>query len=162
MTVAARSRAFTARLCSRMQPRAIKRWRTSARDSKLACTLFNGRPSFISQRNTTQPLLPESARTPPCRKQTSANNAPPPCIPHLADGIRRWTQPHIESRAINLLNALLIGILEALPQPQTHQNPELTSRHRTVEYLNQCRLERAVSAHPHRIVSGDPPVSLSV
>jgi AraC family L-rhamnose operon regulatory protein RhaS len=51
----------------------------------------------------------------------------------LADCIRRWNQPHIESRTINLLNELLIGILDALSQQQTHQNPDLISRHRTVE-----------------------------
>ncbi len=51
----------------------------------------------------------------------------------MADCIRRWTQPHIESRTVNLLNELLIGILDALTQQQTDQDPELTSRHRTVE-----------------------------
>jgi AraC family L-rhamnose operon regulatory protein RhaS len=34
---------------------------------------------------------------------------------------------------IALLNSLLLGVLEALGEQQTHQNPELTSRQRTVE-----------------------------
>jgi AraC family L-rhamnose operon regulatory protein RhaS len=51
----------------------------------------------------------------------------------LADCIRRWGQPRVESRMITLLNQLLLGILEALTQQQINQNPELTSRRRTVE-----------------------------
>ncbi len=51
----------------------------------------------------------------------------------LAECIQRWNQTHVESRTINLLNQLLIAMLDALTQQQTHQNPELTSRPRTVE-----------------------------
>lgn len=51
----------------------------------------------------------------------------------LSDCVTHWNQPHIESRAITLLNQLLLGILTALTHQQTHQNPELTSRRRTVE-----------------------------
>lgn len=51
----------------------------------------------------------------------------------LADCIRRWSQPHMESRLINQLNQLLLGILEALTQQQVHHQAELTSRRRAVE-----------------------------
>jgi len=122
----------------------------------------------------------------------------------LAECIRRWNQPHTESRMINLLNQLLLGILDALSQQQARQNPELTSRRRTVhlflrdlagassasccepwtlgkmamqcgmgitafskycrelvntgpvEYLNQCRLDRAarqMRAQPDRPIT---------
>jgi len=51
----------------------------------------------------------------------------------LSDCIIRWPAPYLESRMIALLNSLLLGVLEALGEQQTHQNPELTSRQRTVE-----------------------------
>lgn len=51
----------------------------------------------------------------------------------LANCIQRWNQPHVESRMINRLNELLLAILDALTRQQTYQNPELTSRRRTVE-----------------------------
>ena len=50
----------------------------------------------------------------------------------LSEGVLKWPQPHNESRMITLLNQLLLGILTALTEQQTHQNPELTSRRRTV------------------------------
>lgn len=51
----------------------------------------------------------------------------------LSEGVLRWQKPHVESRMITLLNQLLLGILTALTEQQKHQNPELTSRRRTVE-----------------------------
>ena len=51
----------------------------------------------------------------------------------LSNCVLRWKQPHVESRIIILLNQLLIGMLSALDEQQRHQNPELTSRRRTVE-----------------------------
>jgi len=51
----------------------------------------------------------------------------------LAACIQRWKQPHVESKLVNLLNELLLGILEALTRQQTNQNPELISRRRTVD-----------------------------
>jgi AraC-like DNA-binding protein len=51
----------------------------------------------------------------------------------LSNGVMKWTQPHVESRMLTLLNQLLLGILTALTEQQTHQNPELTSRRRTVD-----------------------------
>ncbi len=67
----------------------------------------------------------------------------------LSDGVIKWTQPHIESRLITLLNQLLIGILMALTEQQTHQNPELTSRRRTVElFLNDLAANGANCCQP--------------
>ena len=51
----------------------------------------------------------------------------------LAGDIVNWRQPHVESRMLTLLNQLLLGILIALTEQQTEQNPGLTSRRRTVE-----------------------------
>ncbi len=51
----------------------------------------------------------------------------------LSEGVLHWKKPHIESRMITLLNQLLLGILTALTEQEKHQNPELTSRRRTVE-----------------------------
>ena len=51
----------------------------------------------------------------------------------LSECVINWNQPHVESRTITLLNQLLLGILTALTRQQKHQNPELTSRRRTVE-----------------------------
>lgn len=55
----------------------------------------------------------------------------------LADCVTRWRQPHVESRMIALLNQLLVGILEALTHQQATQDPELTSRRRTVQLFLQ-------------------------
>ena len=51
----------------------------------------------------------------------------------LSEGVMKWKEAHVESRMITLLNQLLLGILTALTAQQKHQNPELTSRRRTVE-----------------------------
>lgn len=116
----------------------------------------------------------------------------------LARSITVWGQPHTVSRMAVHLNQLLIGVLDALTEQQTHENGQLTSRKQVVEmflrdlnagsidlgeqwtldrmadhckmgvtafskycrelvnigpmeYLNQCRLERAarqLRAHP--------------
>lgn len=61
----------------------------------------------------------------------------------LSQCIVHWDAPHAESRMIVHLNHLLLGILEALAEQQTRENPELTSRQRTVELFL-----REVEQHP--------------
>jgi AraC-like DNA-binding protein len=51
----------------------------------------------------------------------------------LSQCILNWNQPHSVSRMIVKLNQLFIGILDALTAQQFDENPELTSRRRTVE-----------------------------
>lgn len=51
----------------------------------------------------------------------------------LMECVARWPAPHLESRMINLLNRLFLAVLVALSEQQTHHNPQLTSRRRTVE-----------------------------
>ena len=67
----------------------------------------------------------------------------------LSDCVIKWNKPHIESRMITLLNQLLLGILTALTEQQTHQNPGLTSRRRTVElFLRDLAKNNASSREP--------------
>ena len=67
----------------------------------------------------------------------------------LSDGVVKWNEPHIESRMLTLLNQLLLGILTALTQQQKHQNPELTSRRRTVElFLRDFKENPASTREP--------------
>ena len=67
----------------------------------------------------------------------------------LSDCVLNWKQPHTESRMITLLNQLLLGILVALTEQQKHQNPELTSRRRTVElFLRDLATNEASSCEP--------------
>jgi len=51
----------------------------------------------------------------------------------ISQCILEWNQPHAVSRMVVKLNQLLICILDALTAQQTAENPELTSRRRTVE-----------------------------
>ncbi len=51
----------------------------------------------------------------------------------LARCITAWNQSHTVSRMAVQLNLLLIGILHALAEQQTHENEQLTSRKRAVE-----------------------------
>jgi AraC-like DNA-binding protein len=51
----------------------------------------------------------------------------------LARCITAWGRPHSVSRMAVHLNLLLIGVLDALTEQQTHENEQLTSRKRTVE-----------------------------
>lgn len=51
----------------------------------------------------------------------------------LMECVARWPGAHLESRMINLLNRLFLAVLVALCEQQTHHNPQLTSRRRTVE-----------------------------
>lgn len=51
----------------------------------------------------------------------------------LSDCIEKWPARHLESRMLTLLNQLFLGVLTALSKQQTHQDPGLTSRRRTVE-----------------------------
>lgn len=64
----------------------------------------------------------------------------------LAECIRHWQQPHIESRMVNLLNQLLLGLLDAASQRPTDDNPELTSRRRTVELFLRDLADNAASS----------------
>ncbi len=64
----------------------------------------------------------------------------------LSDGVMKWDNPHVESRMLTLLNQLLLGILTALTAQQKHQNPELTSRRRTVELFLRDLAENAASS----------------
>lgn len=62
----------------------------------------------------------------------------------LSESVVNWGRPHVESRMLTLLNRLLLGLLTALTEQQTHQNPELTSRRRTVElFLRDLAANRA-------------------
>lgn len=51
----------------------------------------------------------------------------------LGDCVARWPASRLESRIIVLLNQLFLAVLIALEEQQTEQNPDLTSRQRTVE-----------------------------
>jgi AraC-like DNA-binding protein len=51
----------------------------------------------------------------------------------LARCITSWDQPHAVSRMAVHLNLLLIGVLDALVEQQTHDAEQLTSRTRAVE-----------------------------
>jgi len=51
----------------------------------------------------------------------------------LARCITAWGQPHAVSRMAVHLNLLLIGVLDALAEQQTHENGQLTSRKHAVE-----------------------------
>lgn len=64
----------------------------------------------------------------------------------LAECIRRWQQPHVESRMINLLNQLLLGVLDAASQHPAREVPELISRRRTVELFLRDLAENAASS----------------
>ena len=66
----------------------------------------------------------------------------------LSNCVLNWQQPHAESHAIMLLNQLMLGILTALTAQQTHQNPELTSRRRTVELYLRDLAENSASSSP--------------
>jgi AraC family L-rhamnose operon regulatory protein RhaS len=56
-----------------------------------------------------------------------------------------WNQPHSVSRMIVQLNQLFIGILDALTAQQSEENPDLTSRRRTVELFLKDLEENPVS-----------------
>jgi len=67
----------------------------------------------------------------------------------LSGGVVMWNKPHIESWMLTLLNQLMLGILSALTEQQKHQNPELTSRRRTVElFLRDLSESRIKSSEP--------------
>lgn len=67
----------------------------------------------------------------------------------LSNCVLRWLEPHRESRMLAWLNQLLLGILTALTEQQTHQNPELTSRRRTVElFLRDLETNGTNSSEP--------------
>jgi AraC family L-rhamnose operon regulatory protein RhaS len=65
----------------------------------------------------------------------------------LSDAVLHWQQPYTESRMLTLLNQLLLGILTTLTAQQQPQDPELTSRRRTVElYLRDLADNHASSS----------------
>ncbi|MDB6112149.1 MAG: AraC family transcriptional regulator [Pedosphaera sp.] len=55
----------------------------------------------------------------------------------LARNVAGWSQPHAVSRLVVHLNQLLIGMLDALTDQQTHENEQLTTRRRAVELFLQ-------------------------
>lgn len=63
-----------------------------------------------------------------------------------AECIRRWNHPHVESQMVNRLNQLLLGLLDAATQRQTLENPELTSRSRTVKLFLHDLANHATSS----------------
>ncbi len=70
-----------------------------------------------------------------------------PAIAHafrdLARDIANWDQPHAISRMTVHLNQVLIGILDALKEQQSHEDEGLTSFQRTVEiFLGELRNHR--------------------
>ncbi len=66
---------------------------------------------------------------------------------NISQCILNWRQPHSISRMIVKLNQLLIGILDALNAQQLDENPELTSRRRTVELFLKDLGENPLSSH---------------
>jgi AraC-like DNA-binding protein len=57
-----------------------------------------------------------------------------------------WKQPHVVSRLVIQLNQLFIGILDVLTAQQSGENPELTSRRRTVELFLKDLADNPVSS----------------
>jgi AraC family L-rhamnose operon regulatory protein RhaS len=67
----------------------------------------------------------------------------------LSASVTQWPAPRLESKMITHLNQLFLGVLAALCEQQTHENPELTSRRRTVElFLRDLALNAASMRHP--------------
>jgi AraC family L-rhamnose operon regulatory protein RhaS len=64
----------------------------------------------------------------------------------IAQCILEWNQPHSVSRMIIKLNQLFVGILDALTAQQLDENPDLTSRRRTVELFLKDLAENPVSS----------------
>jgi len=64
----------------------------------------------------------------------------------IAQCILNWNRPHAVSLMIIKLNQLFIGILDALTEQQFEENPELTSRRRTVELFLKDLAENPVSS----------------
>jgi AraC family L-rhamnose operon regulatory protein RhaS len=64
----------------------------------------------------------------------------------IAQYILEWNQPHSVSRMIAKLNQLFVGILDALTAQQLDENPNLTSRRRTVELFLKDLAENPVSS----------------
>jgi AraC family L-rhamnose operon regulatory protein RhaS len=64
----------------------------------------------------------------------------------IAQCILEWNQPHSVSRMITKLNQLFVGILDALTAQQLDENPDLTSRRRTVELFLKDLAENPVSS----------------
>jgi AraC-like DNA-binding protein len=64
----------------------------------------------------------------------------------LSQCILDWNQPHVVSRMIIKFNQLFIGILDALTAQQSAENPELTSRRRTVELFLKDLAENPASS----------------
>lgn len=79
-------------------------------------------------------------------------NAPPDvaeAFRGLSAGVTRWPAPHVESRMVTQLNQLFLGVLAALCEQQTHENPELTSRRRTVDlFLRDLAANAASTRRP--------------
>ena len=63
----------------------------------------------------------------------------------IAQCILDWDKPHSVSRMITGLNQLFVAILDALTAQQLDENPDLTSRRRTVELFLKDLAENSVS-----------------
>jgi len=63
----------------------------------------------------------------------------------ISQCILDWNQPFVVSRMMSTVNQLLIAILGALTAQQTGENPELTSRRRTVELFLKDLAENPAS-----------------
>jgi AraC-like DNA-binding protein len=67
----------------------------------------------------------------------------------LARNVAAWEQPHAISRLAVHLNQLLISILDALTEQQTHENEQLITRRRAVEiFLSDLEHERVNAGEP--------------
>jgi len=64
----------------------------------------------------------------------------------IAQCILDWNQPHSVSRMITKINLLFVSILDALTAQQLDENPDLTSRRRTVELFLKDLAENPVSS----------------
>jgi AraC-like DNA-binding protein/mannose-6-phosphate isomerase-like protein (cupin superfamily) len=64
----------------------------------------------------------------------------------IAQCILDWNQPHSVSRMIAKINQLFVSILDALTAQQLDENPDLTSRRRTVELFLKDLAENPVSS----------------
>ncbi len=68
---------------------------------------------------------------------------------NLSEGVLHWQEPHVESHMIAWINQLLLGILVAITQQKAPENPELTSRRRTVElFLRDLAANAASCSQP--------------
>jgi AraC family L-rhamnose operon regulatory protein RhaS len=67
----------------------------------------------------------------------------------LSNCVSQWPAARMESKMIVLLNQLFLGVLTALCEQQSHENPELTSRRHTVDlFLRDLAANPASARQP--------------